>query len=187
MVLKRNVRDRGASSRNAHGALLRGRLVCGTGGCAMTHSFTGSGSVRYRYYVCQQAMKRGWGECETRSVPAQEIEDFILRRIAQIGRDPNLVAEVARQAKAMHAVQAEKLHSEQRQIDGSLRQQARAVAGIFGDGNAPPAWPICRTRFAPEKTGFAKSPWNSPGLATARLTKPRWLARSGDLRNWWAD
>jgi len=135
-VLTRNARDRGASVRNKHGALLRGLLKCGTCGCAMTHSYTQKGALRYRYYVCQTAMKKGWGECETRSVPAQEIEDFVLQRIAEIGRDPDLSADVARRASNEYSEQTNKLRSEKAEIERNLRQQARAVAGIFGEPNA---------------------------------------------------
>ena len=135
-ILTRNARDRGASVRNKHGALLRTLLKCGSCGCAMTHSYTQRGRVRYRYYICQTAMKRGWGECETRSIPVQEIEDFVLQRIAEIGRDPALSAEVASQAKKEHSTQTEKLRGEKSEIERSLRQQAREVAGVIGRPNA---------------------------------------------------
>ena len=135
-ILTRNAGDRGASVRNKSGALLRGLLRCGTCGCSMTHSFSQKGNVRYRYYLCQTAMKRGWAECETRSAPAQEIEDFVLQRISEIGRDPSLAAEVARKAQEEHATRTEALRSEKEEIERNLRQQTRAVAGIFGQPDA---------------------------------------------------
>jgi site-specific DNA recombinase len=101
-VLKRNQRDRSAGVRNKYGALLRGLLVCGTCGCAMTHSYSLKGKTRYRYYVCQKAMKRGWQECETKSVPAQEIEDFVIQRLARIGSDPELAESVAAVQRQLH-------------------------------------------------------------------------------------
>ncbi|XHR31045.1 MAG: recombinase family protein [Chthoniobacteraceae bacterium] len=134
-VLKRNQQDRGRSVRNKHGALLRGLLKCGTCGCAMIHSYTQKGHMRYRYYICQTAMKRGWSECATRSVPAQEIENFVLQQIAEIGKDPELSAEVAQQARVEYAAKAEKLQSEKIEIEKNLRQQARSVSGIFGEPN----------------------------------------------------
>lgn len=134
-ILMRNKRDRGALVRNKHGALLRGLLRCGSCGCAMTHSYTQKGNLRYRYYICQTAMKRGWAECPTRSVSAQEIENFVLRQISQIAQSPELCVEIARQAQAEHASQIEKLLAEKMDIEKSLRQQARSVAGIFGQAN----------------------------------------------------
>jgi site-specific DNA recombinase len=135
-LLTLNRRDRGARVRNKHGALLRGILVCGTCGCAMSHTYTEKRNTRYRYYVCQQAMKRGWANCATRSIPAGEIERFVLERIAAIGRDPDLVAEVARQARSQFEQQIAGLRDEKTEIERSLRQQARTVAGLFDEPNA---------------------------------------------------
>jgi site-specific DNA recombinase len=135
-VLRRNRREGGARVRNKYGALLRGLLVCGTCGCAMTHSYTSKGNIRYRYYVCQTAMKMGWQECETRSIPAQEIEDFVIQRMKIIGRDPQLAADVAEQSREEHQKQTAALRSEQADLQRNLREQARTVAGIFDQPNA---------------------------------------------------
>ena len=135
-ILKRNARDGGAGVRNRYGALLRGLLVCGTCGCAMTHSYSCKGKTRYRYYVCQKAMRQGWSECETRSIPAQEIEDFILQRLARIGSEPELAKDVARQAREEHLRQSEALQAEKATIEKSVREQAHTVAGLFDQPNA---------------------------------------------------
>lgn len=135
-LLKQNARDRGASTRNKHGALLRGLLHCGSCGCAMSHSFSQKPNRRYRYYVCQQAMKRGWSECPTPSVPAQEIEDFTIKQIAAIGRDLALAADVARQACEEFARQRTALEAERADLTGNLRNQARSVAEFIGQPDA---------------------------------------------------
>lgn len=72
-ILTRNRRDGGASVRNKHGALLRGLLCCGSCNVGMHHSYTRKDGRLYRYYVCHRALKRGWDECPTKSVPAGEI------------------------------------------------------------------------------------------------------------------
>lgn len=135
-IMTRNVRDRGASVRNKYGALLRGVLACSSCGCAMTHSYTMRGDVRYRYYVCQTAMKRGWAQCATRSVPAQEIEDFVIKRIAQIGSDPSLASEVAAQSRVELARKLESLKNENAEIERGLRQQAKAVSRVLSEPNS---------------------------------------------------
>ncbi len=135
-ILNHNARDRGASTRNKHGALLRGLLKCGCCGCAMTHSYTQKGTHRYRYYLCLTAMKRGWSQCTTRSVPAQEIEDFVLRRIAAIGQDASLAANVVTKAREEYAERKEALEVEREQIRKTLRQQGRAVSEMVGQENA---------------------------------------------------
>jgi hypothetical protein len=51
----------------------------------MTHSFSCKGNKRYRYYVYGMAMKRGWSECPSPSVPTGEIERFVVEQIRTIG------------------------------------------------------------------------------------------------------
>ena len=135
-ILKRNCRDQGTSVRNKHGALLRGLLRCGDCGCAMTHTYTMKNAIRYRYYVCQTALKRGWEKCATKSIPAQEIEDFVMQRLAKIGSDPVLAEDVAKQAQEENHRQRAALESEKATLEKNLRQQARIVAGLFNEPNA---------------------------------------------------
>lgn len=47
----------------------------------MTHSYSSKGNKRYRYYVCGTAMQRGWAVCPSPSVPAGEIERFVVEQI----------------------------------------------------------------------------------------------------------
>ena len=87
--LKRNGRTGGKVVRNKFGAVLKGLLHCSPCECAMspTHA-TRDGKKRYRYYVCTAAQKRGWDKCPSRSIPAGEIERFVVEQIKCIGRDP---------------------------------------------------------------------------------------------------
>jgi site-specific DNA recombinase len=77
-LLRRNGRSGGAPVRNPFGALLQGLLRCGPCGCAMSPAHTTRGDKRYRYYVCSNAQKRGWGACPSKSVPAGQIEQLVL-------------------------------------------------------------------------------------------------------------
>jgi len=89
-TLQRN--GRGGAERNKHGALLKGLLRCAACNCTMLHAYTSKGRRRYRYYVCRQAQQRGWHTCPAPSVPAGQIEQFVVDQIRCIGRDPTLVA-----------------------------------------------------------------------------------------------
>ena len=108
--LQRNGRTGGAAVRNRFGAILKGLIHCVPCGCAMspTHA-TKDGTKRYRYYVCQSAQKRGWQSCPSQSIPAGEIERFVVEQIKGIGRDPRLVAETVRQAHAQVKDRVEEL------------------------------------------------------------------------------
>ena len=86
-ALRRNGRNGGRLVRNKYGALLKGLLRCKPCDSAMTHTYTAKGNRRYRYYVCLNAQKRGWENCPTKSVPAAEIERYVVDRIRAVGQD----------------------------------------------------------------------------------------------------
>ncbi len=46
-----------------------------------------------------KAQKRGWKNCKSKSVPAAEIEKFVVDKIRHVGHDAALVDEVVEQAK----------------------------------------------------------------------------------------
>lgn len=125
--LQRNGRTGGAEARNKHGALLRGLLYCGPCGCAMTHSYTKKDSRLYRYYVCSKAQKRGWSSCPSKSVPAHEIEQFVVDQIRCVGRDPGLVAETLEQTRKQAEEGVERLTTEQRTLERDLKRDGAAL------------------------------------------------------------
>jgi len=97
--LRRNGRTGGVDARNKFGAMLKGILRCACCDCSMTPTHTTkNGAKRYRYYVCMKAQKRGWKNCKSKSVPAAEIEKFVVDKIRHIGQDSAFVEEVVEQA-----------------------------------------------------------------------------------------
>ncbi len=80
---------------------------------------------RYRYYVCSHAQKYGWETCPTRSVPAHDIEEFVVEQIRHIGNDDALVAEAVSSARAENE---ERLHELQREQD-VLRRELHSLSG----------------------------------------------------------
>ena len=86
-VLSQNGRSGGVEGRNQFGALLKGLLRCVACDCAMspTHSTKKNGK-RYRYYVCTGAQTRGWTSCPSPSIPAGEIEQFVVNQICSVGQ-----------------------------------------------------------------------------------------------------
>jgi site-specific DNA recombinase len=87
-----------APVRNKFGALLRGLIRCVPCGCTMcpTHT-TRKKNRRYRYYVCSKAQRCGWDACPSKSIPAPQIEAFVVDQIRCIGRDSHMCAEVLAQ------------------------------------------------------------------------------------------
>jgi site-specific DNA recombinase len=129
--LQRNGQTGGKLVRNKFGALLKGLLYCSPCGYAMTPTHTTrNGTKRYRYYVCSGAQKHGRHACPSRSIPAGEIERYVIEQIKSIGRDPQLVAETVRQAHSQAARQADELAIEQRRLERELANYHRDLLAL---------------------------------------------------------
>jgi site-specific DNA recombinase len=81
---------------------------------------TRKGSKRYRYYVCSHAQKHGWQSCPAKSIPAAQIEQFVVEQIRCIGRDQTLRHEVLAQARRQDAERTAELEVERRGLDKDL-------------------------------------------------------------------
>jgi len=98
-VLRRNRDSGGKYVRNKYGALLKGLVRCASCGCGMSHHFATNGNKRYRYYVCVNAQKRGWSNCPGPSLPAAELEQFVVDQIRALGQDGQVITESIRKAQ----------------------------------------------------------------------------------------
>ncbi|MEW6441847.1 MAG: zinc ribbon domain-containing protein [bacterium] len=122
--------------RNKYGALLRGLLHCVPCEAAMTHAYTVKRpNKRYRYYVCTKAQKQGWDTCPNKSIPANEIERFVVDRIRAIGRDPGLVAKVLSQVRLQEAKQRQGLLSERKGLEHELTRLNGQVRRMLEQGD----------------------------------------------------
>ena len=140
-LLKRNGRTGGKHVRNRFGALLKGLIRCVPCGCGMVPSHsTRNGNKRYRYYVCHNAQSRGWHNCPAPSVPAPEIERFVVDQIKCIGRDTNLLAETLEQSRRQQEESIKELDAEKRALQRQLNRYSaelrKLVAMADGDGLA---------------------------------------------------
>jgi site-specific DNA recombinase len=123
VLLRRNGRNGGALVRNQFNALLKGLLRCVPCGCAMTPAHTTrNGSKRYRYYVCTAAQKRGWHTCPSKSIPAGEIEQFVVHQLRGIGRDPALRNATFAAACTQGQARVDELTTERRGLERNVEQ-----------------------------------------------------------------
>ena len=127
-LLRRNGLRGGTEARNKHGALLRGILRCASCDAAMTHTFSTKANRRYRYYTCVGAQKRGVATCPSRSIPAAEIERFVVERIRCVGRDEKLVAETLRQVRSQTQDAIRELDVEARSLERELAKSHKEIA-----------------------------------------------------------
>jgi len=121
-LLANNGNGNGAKAKNRYGHLLRGLLHCSSCDCAMSPSTTRKGGRAYRFYICTHATKTGWRNCPRPSLPAKQIEDAVVQRIACIGRDPELVADTLAELRSIKKRRQPALDAERRRLDRELHR-----------------------------------------------------------------
>jgi site-specific DNA recombinase len=84
-----------------------------------THT-TKNATKRYRYYVCSSAQKHGWHTCSSKSIPAGEIEQFVVEQIKCIGKDPSLISETIVQASNQERARVAELEAERHGVERAL-------------------------------------------------------------------
>jgi site-specific DNA recombinase len=129
-LLDRNLRDRGASTRNKHGALLRGLLRCAACDATMTFAPAKTNGRVYRYYRCSAASRKGHGTCPAPSVSADKIEQFVVEQIRRIGSDPALQEKTFEQAVCQVKAQRRGLKLDQRNLKKELDRAKADVARL---------------------------------------------------------
>ncbi|HEX9749819.1 MAG TPA: recombinase family protein [candidate division Zixibacteria bacterium] len=142
-LIRENGNGSGGTVRNKHGALLKGILKCGQCGAAMAHTYTKKGNRLYRYYTCTTYQKQGPDACTTRSLAAQEIEDFVVEQIRRLARDPDLIREVFEESIRQRQEQLARLESERNRLVKQRQQKGeeikRLVSAIAGTPNPSPS------------------------------------------------
>ncbi|HPF34955.1 MAG TPA: recombinase family protein [Candidatus Nanopelagicales bacterium] len=136
-ILKRNGATGGRHVRNRFGAILKGLINCVPCNCAMVPTHATKKDRRYRYYVCVNAQKRGWHTCPSKSIPAGEIEKFVIDQVRGIGRDPSLLVETLGGARAEAKERMKELEAEKAGLERELKRhnaQMRELAGAAGSG-----------------------------------------------------
>lgn len=114
--------------KNKYGALLRGILFTAPEGAPMYHTFSKKGKKLHRYYVHREILKRGETESITRSINAAEIEGFVVQRIKDIGRDPNLAAQTIKEARLQLSATLTKLEADAAAIRLTIGRSERELA-----------------------------------------------------------
>jgi len=131
-AMKNNRSNGGSSARNRNGSLLRGILRCKACESGMVHTWTKKKDRLYRYYTCNAAVKNGRATCPTRSIPAAEVEKFVVDRIRTIGSDPKLRRETFRQTLQHVKEEGHSLRTEAKrltvQVDRARKEVERLVA-----------------------------------------------------------
>lgn len=75
--------------------LIRGTLKCGICSGSMTSASTFRNGRLHRYYRCSTRDKQGKAVCPTVQLPADALEAFVVERIQEVLRDPDLRSRLA--------------------------------------------------------------------------------------------
>jgi site-specific DNA recombinase len=97
-----------------------------------THA-TKNKTKRYRYYVCNNASSRGWHNCPAPSVPAPEVEQFVIDQIKCIGKDSDLLAETIEESRHQRQDAIKDLEAENRTLDRDLRRHNEALRKLVSE------------------------------------------------------
>jgi site-specific DNA recombinase len=119
--LLRYNRNKCLAERNSSGAILKGLLHCRPCGCAMTPTYASKGNKRYRYYVCSNALKRGWDHCPSQSVPAGAMEEIIVEQISKVSQDSERLKRILQEASKQRKKRLADLELERRGLERELR------------------------------------------------------------------
>jgi site-specific DNA recombinase len=93
-LLRSNGPGRNNGPRVPSGALLQGLLRCQPCGMAMTPNYASRRSaIRYCYYLCLNATKRGRRHCPSKSVSAPAIEQFVAQQLQGLANAPTASVE----------------------------------------------------------------------------------------------
>jgi site-specific DNA recombinase len=132
----------GAAAKNKHHVLLRGILHCGSCGAEMAHTYTSKGNRRYHYYRCPTRHNDG-SRCPEASIALGEIERFVVGKIGEIGRDPEMLDAIVSAAHEEVERQRPAIQAEQQQVrreqTALTRKRQRLVDAIADAGAAEPA------------------------------------------------
>jgi site-specific DNA recombinase len=139
-MLRTNGRGPRSEGRIRHETLLRGLLVCHSCAAPMSHHLTVTRGRRYRYYVCSRALKEGWDRCETKTLPVEEMDHFIVDQIREISQDRSLTREVVAEASSQSVERRATLERESEGLARELRVESTRfgdLAGKFGSSTGP--------------------------------------------------
>ena len=75
-------------------------------------------------------MQKGWSECPSPSVPAGEIERFVVEQIRSIGSDPAILAHTAAEVQARTQNALQSLKDERRALERQIRNDHSKLQAI---------------------------------------------------------
>ncbi len=119
----------GSVVRGRSPGVLAGLIRCVACDSAMTHATSGGNGngKRYRYYVCGKASKRGHKTCPRASLPAEQVERFVVEQLQSLRINDDLLQETCINVHKTLAEQTKQLRDELLTLDQTLGNLQRAI------------------------------------------------------------
>lgn len=135
LVQKKLRGNRISAGDRVHGrssGVLAGLIHCTACGCMMTHSSSGgrTKSKRYRYYVCSKATKRGRKTCPRPSLPAEEVERFIVAQLQSLTINDELLNETCNRVRRSIGERRNEIIQEQTTLAAEIHRTERAIDAL---------------------------------------------------------
>lgn len=121
-MLAQNKQRCKSPNQNKHDFLLKGLVRCASCGTAMAPSFSYSENRTYLYYRCVSVTKMDRKACPVRSVPARQLEEFVVERLKVLAECRPLVDRVVKRAREATEGILPELRRELNSKVGSLNQ-----------------------------------------------------------------
>jgi site-specific DNA recombinase len=136
-VLRYN-RNKCLAERSASSAILKGLLHCQPCGCSMTPNYASKGGKRYRYYVCSNALKRGYDHCPSKSVPAGAMEEIVVEQISKVSQDSECLKKILQEAFKQRKTRLADLELERRGLERELKSLTKSLPTNTSDSDNNP-------------------------------------------------
>ncbi|WP_261344897.1 zinc ribbon domain-containing protein [Novipirellula artificiosorum] len=130
--MRRNRINAGDRVHGRSAGVLAGLIHCASCNSAMTHSVSSQRrqAKRYRYYVCSKASKRGRKTCPRPSLPAEEVERFIVAQLQSLTIDEDLLSETCNRVLQSVDDRHRDLGKERSTLVAAVHQTEKAIDAL---------------------------------------------------------
>ena len=94
----------------------------------LSTSGRGRGKPSYRYYVCGKAVKRGRKTCPRASLPADDIESFVLKQLQLFRVDETLLNSICNQVRSQMSKKQNDLEKERRALVAEVSRLEKTIS-----------------------------------------------------------
>ena len=185
LLLSENARSGASLQKNRHGAVLKGILTCAKCRSPMIHSTSGrpttkasgqAATVTYRYYICKTTQLSGRKKCGGGSVPADQVERYVIDKIKGSLCNPAVVSAVLDLRRG----------SIEREIRDLSSRRELLARGIGPTDTAPADVAAANARTATERA-ITELDGQIRGLTETLPTREATAAGLGDFNMLWAN